>query len=394
MGERKLRVAVVGGGIGGMAAAVALIHNGVEVRVFEQAARIGEVGAGVLLAPNGRRPLEHYGLSEKLASVGATISNGSTYYRKNGEVVAPILTTDSTGWNGMWGMHRADLLGVLADSLPAGTVRTGHRVSGFEQTADSATLHFDNGVAYEADVVVAADGIHSALQHEVVPPALPVHSGSVAYRGYVPRELHPEWAENVSQLWMGDGKHFLVYPIRRGELINYVGFVPSTKEYTESWSAAGDRDQLAADFADWDPRITRLIDKVDTTFWWSLYDRAPLPKWTNGRLTLLGDAAHPMLPHLGQGANQAIEDAATLGALLAGVGVDEAPERLSLYESIRRPRTGDVQTNARANGMRYDSAAHYGDLSLRDEEISGSEPFRLWLYDHDAIHDADVALVG
>ncbi|MDP9995254.1 2-polyprenyl-6-methoxyphenol hydroxylase-like FAD-dependent oxidoreductase [Variovorax boronicumulans] len=180
---------------------------------------------------------------------------------------------------------------------------------------------------------------------------------------------------------MGDGKHFMVFPLRRGELLNYVGFVPTTNETAESWSAVGDRDELAASFSGWDTRVTRLLDEVQTCFWWGLYDRKPLDRWVNGHLALLGDAAHPMLPHLGQGANQAIEDGMALAVLLEGCpGNFSVQEALARYETLRRPRTAMVQAEARKNGLRYDSK--YADLGERDREIANSALLRKDLYDY------------
>ena len=389
MGASGLRVAVVGGGIGGMTTAIALRQQGLDVAVYEQAPELGEIGAGVLMTPNGVRALDHLGLGEPVAEVGATVSEGSTYYRMDGTPIAPIQTTDSAGWNGMYGMHRADLLSILADALPAEVIRTGHRCVGFEQDGDGARLTFDNGAVAEADVVVAADGIHSTLREHVTPPSPPVHSGSVAYRGLLPVERLPSWPEGISQLWMGEGKHFLVYPVRGGKLINYVGFVPSEEQTRESWSAPGDPDALAAAFKGWDAPVEELVATVTSTFWWGLYDREPLPTWTNERLTLLGDAAHPMLPHVGQGANQAIEDAVSLAVMLGGADRETAGRALAAYEQLRRKRTTEVQLGARANGLRYDSA--YDDLDQRDAEIAASVTFRLWLYDYDAAAEAERA---
>ena len=192
---------------------------------------------------------------------------------------------------------------------------------------------------------------------------------------------------------MGHGKHFMVFPVRSGTLLNYVGFVPLDIETVESWSAIGDRDQLAASFEGWDPQIGKLLDKVETCFWWGLFDRRPLRTWCNGRLTLLGDAAHPMLPHLGQGANQAIEDGVALGVLLSGRSPADVPAVLRAYENLRRPRTDMVQSEARRNGMRYDSL--YDSLEKRDEEIRNIAGLRKNLYDYDveqAAHEAAVAL--
>lgn len=389
--DRKLQVAVVGGGIGGLAAANALLRRGIDVTVYERAPALGEIGAGVFLTPNGVRLLERMGMAEALAAAGARLGAGSRYYRHDGSVVAPILTTDSTGWNGTYGMHRADLLEILVAGLPArDVVRTGAHVVALEQDEDRATLVMADGSTATADAVVAADGISSALQPYVVEPSAPLHSGSVAYRGLVPTDEVPGWPRDASQLWMGEGKHFLVYPVRSGALLNYVGFVPSDEQTAESWSAPGDPDALRAAFAGWDPRIGELLSRVSTTYWWGLYDRDPLPRWTSGRLTLLGDAAHPMLPHLGQGANQAIEDGVALAVLLAGADAASAPRALQAYEDLRRTRTTDVQLGARANGRRYDSS--YDDLAVRDREIAESVRFRLWLYDHDAEAEANQVL--
>lgn len=286
----------------------------------------------------------------------------------------------------MFGMHRADLLDLLVSALPEDVVRTNHRCTSFEQDETGCRLAFDNGEMVEADVVVAADGIHSSLQAYVTEPSHPTHSGSVAYRGLLPASELPSWPQGVSQLWMGEGKHFLVYPVRRGELINYVGFVPSAEEARESWSAPGDPVALAEAFTGWDPAVQDLLSKVELTFWWGLYDRDPLTTWTRERLTLLGDAAHPMLPHLGQGANQAIEDAVALAEILADADARSAPTALLAYEKLRLERTTQVQLGARANGRRYDSA--YDDLDQRDAEIAASARFRLWLYDHDAAAEA------
>lgn len=377
----KLRAAVVGGGIGGLAAACSLRRRGIDVMVFEQADSLGEIGAGLSIFPNALRQLERMGLGPALAEVGARIGDGSRYCRADGTVISPVVTTDSSGWNGMYGMHRADLLNVLAASLPPGTARTGHRCTGFEQSSDAALLKFANGEAAEADVVIAADGIHSALQKYVVEPKPPEYSGVRAYRGLIARDKLPEWREAAHQVWMGNGKHFIVYPVRGGRLLNYVGFVPSKNAAAESWSAIGDRDELASSFGEFDPHVVQLLEMVETCFWWGLYDRKPLQSWTTGRLALLGDAAHAMLPHLGQGANQAIEDGVALAVLLEGRKPADVPDILPQYEKLRRVRTDVIQAEARKNGLRYDSK--YESLEQRDREIAHLAAFRRSLFDYD-----------
>jgi salicylate hydroxylase len=379
--SRRLRAAIVGGGIGGLAAACSLMRRGIDVTVFEQAAQLGEVGAGVFIYPNSLRQLERMGLREALAAVGAKVGPGSEYCRMDGSVVGPILTHDSSGWNGLYGMHRADLLNAIAATLPTSSIRTGHRCIGLEQNADAAQLQFANGETAEADIVIAADGIQSVLQKYVVEPSPPEYSGVRAYRGLVARDKLPGWREEAHQVWMGDGKHFMVFPVRSGRLLNYVGFVPTKNETVESWSAVGDRDEFAASFAGWDPRVTDLLEKVETCFWWGLYDRRPLASWTKARLALLGDAAHPMLPHLGQGANQAIEDGVALAVLLEHASSAEVPDILPKYQKLRRVRTDLVQAEARQNGLRYDSK--YESLEQRDREVANSAAFRKSLYDYD-----------
>jgi salicylate hydroxylase len=388
----RLRVAIVGGGIGGLSAANALRRRGIEVTVFEQAKVLGEVGAGVFIYPNSLRQLERMGFRDALAGVGARVGRGSEYCRMDGTVVGPILTTDSSGWNGMYGMHRADLLNVLASALPTGSIRTDYRCIGFEQDEAAARLHFANGASAEVDVVIAADGIQSALQRYVVAPQPPEYSGVRAYRGLIAREKLPEWRNEAHRVWMGDGKHFMVFPVRSGTLLNYVGFVPTSTETAESWSAIGDRDELAASFRGWDASVTTLLEKIETCFWWGLYDRRPLASWTNGRLALLGDAAHAMLPHLGQGANQAIEDGVALAVLLENCGYSEVPAALKSYEKLRRVRTDVVQAEARQNGLRYDS--RYANLDQRDREIKNAAEFRKWLYDYDVEKAAVDALAA
>ena len=378
---RRLRAAVVGGGIGGLSAANALAHRGLDVTVFEQAAVLGEVGAGVFIYPNALRQFERMGLKEPLAAVGAKVGAGSEYYRMDGSVVGQILTADSSGWNGLYGMHRADLLGVLANAIPSSAIRTGHRCVGFDQNDRVAQLRFANGEIIETDVVVAADGIQSTLQKYVVAPSVPEYSGSRAYRGLIASEKLPGWRKEAHQVWMGDGKHFMVFPVRSGRLLNYVGFVPTEDQTIESWSAIGDRDELAASFAGWDPRVVGLLEKVESCFWWGLYDRTPLASWTKGRIALLGDAAHAMLPHVGQGANQAIEDGVALAVFLEGQDSSDVAEALRRYESFRRERTGIVQAEARRNGLRYD--LRYPSLEQRDREIANAAVFRKWLYDYD-----------
>lgn len=385
--KNDLNVAVVGGGIGGLFTANALVKHGINVSVYEQAPELGEVGAGVIITPNSMRQLQRVGLGEAVEKYGSLIGSKSQYYRFDGSPIAGVQVTDSSGWNAIYGMHRADMVSLLADGLPAGVVHEGHRCVGFEQTPDKATVSFENGAKVEADIVIAADGIHSVLQRHVVPPAEPVYSGSLAYRGVIPHEKMPEWPMDTWQMWLGEKKHFLVFPLRSGTLINFVGFVAADVAERESWSEPGDPNMLRAEFAGWDDKLVELLTHVETTFRWGLFDRDPLDHWVEGRLALLGDAAHAMLPHLGQGANQSIEDGMALATILSKTASSDYSQALDTYQKFRLERVADVQTNARKNGLRYDSSCV--DLAVRDAEIASHGTFRKSIYDYDVIEKLD-----
>ena len=371
-----LRAVVVGGGIGGMAAAVALDRAGIDVQVYEQARELTEVGAGVSLAPNGLRMLDRLGVGAGIRRLGARhvstqlrLADGRPARHEPHQFAQPGRNV---------GIHRADLLALLAEELPPGTVRTGHRCTDFSQDAGAATVGFGDGTSVTADVVIGADGIHSVLQGFVVAPAEPVFSGVVAYRGLVPSMAG--YPADTMRMWVGESKHFLAFPVRAGQLLNYVGFVQSGTSVRESWSATGDPAALAAHFTGWDPVIGAVIAAITgpggSGFQWGMHDRAPLPRWSSGRLTLLGDAAHPMLPHLGQGVNQALEDAVALAELLGACASPAGvPRALAAYEELRRDRTARVQLGSRRNGAGYDSSGS----QLTD---------RRWIYEYDAGKEA------
>ena len=382
-------VLIVGGGIGGLFAANALLAHGIAVSLYEQAPALGEVGAGVYVTPNAVRQLERVGLGPAVERYGARVGPCSAYFRHDGTPIAPVQVADAAGWNACFGMHRADFVELLAAHLPPGIVRAGHRAVGFEQDEARARVRFANGAVAEADVVVGADGIHSELRPHVFPPSTPVFHGTISYRGLVARARLPDWPIDRWEMWAGPSRHFLVFPVRHGTMVNYVGFVPTDEEMKESWSAPGDAEVLRREFRGWDPRIRAVLDAVDQTFRWALYDREPLPTWTKGRLTLLGDAAHPMLPHLGQGANQSIEDGMALATRLAQAPSARVPAMLAAYERLRRERVAEVQLGARKHGLRVDSA--YDDLRVRDAELVAHAEFRKQLYSYDVVPAARAA---
>ncbi|HEY1297920.1 MAG TPA: FAD-dependent monooxygenase [Chloroflexota bacterium] len=385
-----MRVAIVGGGIGGVATANALLQKGIEVGVYEQAPELKEVGAGVAIHPNGVRMLRRLGFGEQLAHLGARWTDPQ-FRHPDDRLIAPFWPASEGERIEVYGMHRADLLQMLLDPLPPEVIHPGHRCTGFEQTEDEAVVAFDNGARISADVVIGADGIHSTLQQFVTPPSAPLASGSVAYRGII-SAASVGWPAGQMRNWLGPGKHFLVFPVRANTLLNYVGFVASTQETRESWSAPGDPAALAREFVGWNPQVDAILAQIRSCFWWGLYDREPLARWTSGRLTLLGDAAHPMLPHVGQGANQAIEDAVALGAILSHWDGPSAPRGLQLYERVRREHAARVQMSSRTNGVRYD--ASNPDLRDRDRQLSNQARDRAWMWDADAEAEAMAAIAS
>jgi salicylate hydroxylase len=356
--------------------------------VYEQAEELKEVGAGLALHPNGVRMLRRLGFGEQVARLGARWIDPQ-FRHPDGRLVARWWPHGEGERIEIYGMHRADLLQMLVDGLPAEVIHTGHRCIGVEQTEDRAVARFANGAQVAADVIVGADGIHSVVQEYVTEPSPPLPAGSVAYRGII-SAASVGWPPGVMRNWLGPGKHFLVFPVRANQLINYVGFVASGTLTKESWSAPGDPAALAREFAGWDPLVEAIIAQVRTTFWWGLYDREPLSRWTRGRLTLLGDAAHPMLPHVGQGANQAIEDGVALATLLSRADRRTAARALEVYERVRRERAARVQRSSRSNGAYYEASAT--DLSERDRQLSNQARDRAWMWDADAEADALAAL--
>jgi len=389
----SLRIAIVGGGIGGLTAALALRARGLEVAVFEQAEALREIGAGVSIHPNAARLLRRIGLEDQLQRIGSPIS-GIALRTSRGEPITtpagpatPAFSKDDQGYN----VHRASFLNLIFDALPKGTVTLGHRCIQLSEEADRVQLSFANGASAEADVVIGADGIRSVVQREIGLQSRPTSEGIMAYRGLIPAERLP-WASELKDpaLWLGSGRSFLLYPVARGRLINMVAFVPTDTDSDESWSAPGDLKALAAEYAGWDQPVQDTINSLEETFRWGIYDRAPLPYWSTGRITLMGDAAHPMVPHIGQGAGQSIEDGFTLAVLLERCTSDKVADHLKLYEAIRLERTSKVQALARAAGKLYRS--EHDDPSEKAARLREWMAQGVWIFAHDAERAAVDAL--
>ncbi|MET0849866.1 MAG: FAD-dependent monooxygenase [Candidatus Rokuibacteriota bacterium] len=384
-------VAIVGGGIGGLAAALALLRAGFDVHVFEQAAAFKEVGAGIQISPNASRLLHGFGLGEALDRAGVRPvavhqrrwDDGRTLQR------APLGPEVAAAFGApYYHFHRADLLQALVDALPPERLHTGHRLAGLGDRGDRVELTFEHGARAVAGVLVGADGIHSTVRAALFGPEHPRFTGCIAYRGLVPAErIAHLGVEVVSSNWMGPHGHFVHYFVAGGRLLNFVGVNERDTWMRESWTDRGKVADALAAFDGWHPQVREIIAAVDETYVWALFDREPLPRWTMGRVTLLGDACHAMLPFMAQGAAQAIEDGATLAACLSAAGPGDEPAALLRYEALRRPRATRLQELSRVNKTRFhlpDGAAQ----RARDEEMAtrGDRSIEAiaWLYAHDA----------
>ncbi|MGH3252709.1 MAG: FAD-dependent monooxygenase [Trebonia sp.] len=381
-------IAIIGGGIGGLAAAAFLRRAGHAATVYEQASQLGEIGAGVVVAPNAARLLRALGVLPAFEERAVRLETGWEFRRwQDGSVLSSEdLTTkcaDLYG-EGTYTAHRADLLDVIARTVPEGDVRLGKRCVEVGLSGPRHTLRFADGESAEADVVIGADGLHSLVRAALSEPVPATYSGLCAFRALVPAESAPDFARRPAQtLWIGPDHHLVHYPISAGTFVNLVAFAPAGDYTTESWTATATVEELLAEFAGWDERLVRLLSAAGTPGRWALLDRAPLTSWTRGTVTLLGDAAHPMFPFFGQGAAQAIEDGATLARCLAAIPADPAAA-LRRYEELRIPRTTRLQevSHARAHVNHLPDGP---EQRARDASFSGTDPLvaSAWIYAHD-----------
>jgi salicylate hydroxylase len=388
------RVLIVGGGIGGLTAALALLRAGIDVEVYEQAKEMKEVGAGVQLAANGTRVLYALGVGEELKALSCEATGKEIRLWNSGETWKLFdLGAASIERHGFpyFTVYRPDLLEVLARAVrreKSDAIHLGAKCVGFEQDSRIVKLKFNNGGAAEGAALIGADGVHSCIRQGLFGADRPSFTGVIAWRGIVPMERLPQhMARMVGSNWIGPGGHVVHYPLRGGKLMNFVGALERADWQVESWSARGTIAELAADFEGWHEDIQALIRNIDTPYKWALMVRAPLERWSVGRVSVLGDAAHSMLPFLAQGAVMAIEDGFILARCLRKYGHPQ--DALHHYEAARRERTRRTVAGSAANIPRFHNPALADPVEGRkyvEREWAGeriAERYE-WLFRYDA----------
>jgi 2-polyprenyl-6-methoxyphenol hydroxylase-like FAD-dependent oxidoreductase len=393
--NEHIRIAVVGAGIGGLTVAAALARNGLRCHVFEQTRLLGEVGAGVQLAPNATRLLHRLGLEDRLRDVAVRpCAIEMRRWEDNSVLRRTPMGEQCEQYFGApyYTVHRADLHHCLLERLSEGILHLGLRCTGVQEPPDDVQLQFADGSSTTADLVVGADGIHSRVRDLLVRDE-PQYSGQSIYRALVPAERVPFLLKEPKVvLWLGPGKHCVSYPVSAGDRISLAATVPDPHWGTESWSVQGRTEDLAGAYADWNSEVRALTSAPDTVSRWALHDRDSPSRWSTDRITLIGDAAHPMLPFLAQGANQAIEDAVALAACLRDASPDGVAAALARWEAARRSRISTVHRISRANT----TVMHLpdGDAQRRRDHalaVHATLADQDWIYGYDA--EAAVGIV-
>ncbi len=359
MSERP-KVLIAGAGLGGMAAAGCLLQKGYRVRVFEQAAELGEVGAGIHMSANAIKVLWQLGLADDIDRIGARPKAYVFRLFHSGEILQTFaLGEEHCRVNGApyYQFHRADIHNLLVrrvQQLDPDAIILNAAAEGFTQTGATVVLHLSDGRREEGDVLIGADGIKSVIREQILGATKASFTGDVAWRILVPKErLGNDFMDRVMTVWVGPGAHAVTYYVRGGDLVNFVGLVENSDWRNESWVVRSPWSEMRDDFAGWHSDIGRIIENGDRDqcYRWALFDRPKADRWSQGHVTLLGDSAHPMLPYLAQGAVMAIEDAAVLTRCLETF--ESIEEALDVYQRNRIPRTGRVVEESTANARLF-----------------------------------------
>lgn len=396
--ERQLtdtEVAIVGGGIGGMVAALSLLHAGLDVRIYEQAGFLQEVGAGLQLSANASRVLRWLGLEEKLAGLGSLpIDKEIRLWNSGSSWKVPGTGAESEERYGspFLAVHRADLQNVLVEAVRAAkpdAIQLSSRCVSVTPETDAVTLGFADGSSVRARCVVGADGVHSVVRDSLHQDSRPEFTGLVAWRGVVETDrLDMDSFGSASSNWIGPGCHVITYPLRGGSLLNFVGIVRRPGWAEENWTLAGTQEETLSDFDGWHEHIVKIIREIRQPLKWAMVKRKPLSKWSIGNVTLLGDACHATLPFLGQGAAMAIEDGAVLARCLADAGGD-SEAAFDRYQHLRVIRTSTIVEKSTAilprfqNPLLTDETAAKAYVASQWDEEKVRETYD-WIYSYDA----------
>jgi salicylate hydroxylase len=370
-----MRVAIVGAGMGGLALAVALQEAGIEYQIYERAARPTEFGAGIHVAPNGVRLLSRLGLAGRLDEIGVRPVAIESRRWQDGTVLGrtPLDAEFEQRYRTpYYVVHRVALHQELLRLVPPSRLHCGRACAAVTDHGDDVEIRFAEGDSVRADLVVGADGIRSTVRRAVRPDS-PVYSGYVAFRGLVRAVDAPfVFPEPRLVLWLGPERHVVSYPIST-DLINLVAVTPVPRWTHDAWSVPGDPEHLRSAYRGWDESVQALLGGLTAVTEWALYDQDPADTWGSGRVTLLGDAAHALLPFVAQGANMAFEDAVILASCLRAGG-DDVPGALRRYEDLRRPRTAGIQAEARANAVSF----HLPDGPGQEARDTGGSGENVW----------------
>lgn len=389
------RIAIAGGGIAGLTTALALLAQGFQVEVYEQAAQLGELGAGLQISPNGSRVLLALGLGEALQGMvcqarGKEIRMWDTGQRwKLFDLGDDCLARFGAPY---WMVHRGDLHRVLLQAFEARSqrpVRLNARVVKARSTPQGVSFELGDGVVHTADALLAADGVHSVLREQLLGEDKAQFTGLLAWRGLVPvARVAAHLQAQVGTNWVGPGAHVITYPVRAGQLMNVVGIIEREGWRSESWTEPGTHAELLQDFGHWHEDVRALMSAIEQPFKWALLGRAPQTGWAQGNICLLGDAAHPTLPFLAQGANMAIEDAAVMARCLAA---DASPaQAFARFEKLRWQRTADIVNRSRDNAQRFHNPRLSDPAAAVDYVSSEWEPEKVrrrydWLFEYDPL---------